>query len=66
MKDKAQGIVMLAAGGALLFWGYNMTQSVSSKLNQALNGAPPDKAMIMMVLGGLCAAFGFFKLFKLR
>ncbi len=66
MKNKAQGIVMLAAGGALLFWGYNITQSVSSKLNQALNGAPPDKAMIMMILGGLCAAFGFFKLFKLR
>ena len=66
MKNKAQGIVMLAAGGALLFWGYNITQSVSSKLNQALNGAPPDKAMIMMVLGGLCAAFGFFKLFKMR
>ncbi len=66
MKNKAQGIVMLAAGGALLFWGYNITQSVSSKLNQALNGAPPDKAMVMMVLGGLCAAFGFFKLFKLR
>ena len=57
---------MLAAGGALLFWGYNITQSVSSKLNQALNGAPPDKAMIIMILGGLCAAFGFFKLFKLR
>ena len=66
MKNKAQGIVMLAAGGALLFWGYNITQSVSSKLGQALNGSPPDKAMIMMVLGGICAAFGFFKLFKLR
>jgi hypothetical protein len=66
MKNKAQGIIMLATGSALLFWGYNITQSVSSKLGQALNGAPPDKAMIMMVLGGLCAAFGFFKLFKLR
>jgi hypothetical protein len=66
MKNKAQGIVMLAAGGALLYWGYNLTQSVSSKLNQALNGAPPDKAMIILALGGMCAAFGFFKLFKLR
>lgn len=66
MKNKAQGIVMLAAGGALLFWGYNITQSVSSKINQALNGAPPDKAMVMMVLGGICAIFGFFKLFKMR
>ena len=66
MKDKVQGVVMLAAGGALLFWGYNITQSVSSQINQALNGAPPDKAMVMMVLGGICAVFGFFKLFKLR
>ncbi|MFQ6615036.1 MAG: DUF3185 family protein [Fidelibacterota bacterium] len=66
MKNKAQGVVMLAAGGVLLFWGYNITQSISSKINQALNGTPPDKAMIMMVLGGLCATFGFFKLFKLR
>ena len=57
---------MLAAGGALLFWGYNITQSISSQINQALNGAPPDKAIVMMVLGGLCAVFGFFKLFKLR
>ncbi len=66
MKNNVQGIVMLAAGGVLLFWGYNITQSVSSKLSQALNGAPPDKAMVMMVLGGICAIFGFFKLFKLR
>lgn len=66
MSKKVQGIVMLATGGALFFWGYNISQSVSSKLGQALNGSPPDKAMIMMVLGGVCAAFGFFKLFKLR
>ncbi len=66
MNHKVQGVVMLAAGGALLFWGYNITQSVSSQINQALNGAPPDKAMVMMVLGGVCAIFGFFKLFKLR
>jgi hypothetical protein len=66
MKNKIQGIVMLTAGGTLLFWGYNISQSVSSKISQAMNGTPPDKAMIMMILGGLCAAFGFFKLFKLR
>jgi len=66
LKNKVQGIVMLAAGGALLFWGYSISQSVASKVSQAMNGAPPDKAMIMMVLGGICAAFGFFKLFKLR
>jgi Protein of unknown function (DUF3185) len=66
MKNKAQGIVMLAAGGALLFWGYSLSQSVSSKVNQALSSGSPDKATIIMILGGLCAAFGFFKLFKLR
>lgn len=65
MKNKAQGIVMLAAGGILLFWGYTISQSVSSKLGSALSGSF-DKATIIMILGGLCAAFGFFKLFKLR
>ena len=57
---------MLAAGGVLLVWGYNISQSVSSQFGQALGGSPSDKAMILMILGGLCAAFGFFKLFKLR
>ena len=66
MKNKAQGIVMLAAGGALLFWGYSISQSVTAKVSQAMSGGTPDKAMIIMILGGLCAAFGFFKLFKLR
>ena len=66
MKNKVQGVVMLGAGGALLYWGYNITQSVSSKFNEAISGAPPDKAIAFMVLGGICAAFGFFKLFKLR
>ncbi len=66
MSGKLQGIIMLAAGGALLFWGYNISQSVSAQINQAINGAPPNKAMIMMGLGGVCALFGFFKLFKLR
>jgi hypothetical protein len=66
MSNKVQGVVMLVAGGALFFWGYNISQSVSSKLGQALSGSPPDKAMIMMILGGLCSAFGFFKLFKFR
>ena len=66
MKNKAQGIVMLAAGGALLYWGYHLTQSVSNKINSAMNGAPIDKATLILILGGLCAAFGFFKLFRLR
>lgn len=57
---------MLGAGGALLYWGYNITQSVSSKFNEAIGGAPPDKAIVFMILGGICAAFGFFKLFKMR
>ena len=66
MKKKAIGIVMLGAGGALLYWGYNISQSASAKINEALGGAPPDKAMIFMVLGGVCAALGFFQLFKFR
>ena len=66
MKNKAQGIVMLAAGSVLLYWGYHISQSVASEINQAFTGSPTDKATIIMILGGLCVAFGFFKLFKIR
>lgn len=66
VKNTVLGVVMLGAGGALLYWGYNITQSVSAKLNEAIGGAPPDKAMIMLGVGGICVAFGFFKLFKIR
>jgi len=66
MKSKAQGIIILAAGVILLIWGYNISQSMSSQLGQAFTGSPSDKAMIIMILGGLCAVFGFFKLFKIR
>ena len=66
MKNKAQGIVILAAGVILLVWGYNISQSMSSQLGQALNGGSINKSTIIMIIGGLCTAFGFFKLFKLR
>ena len=67
MKNKMQGIIILAAGVILLVWGYNISQSISTQLGQALNGgSTPNKSTIIMVIGGLCAAFGFFKLFKLR
>lgn len=66
MKNKVQGVIMLAAGLALLIWGYSISQSVSSQISQVFNGAPPTKSIYMMGLGGICALFGFFKLFKLR
>lgn len=66
MKNKAQGIIILAAGVILLVWGYNISQSVSSQIGQALSAGSFNKSTIIMIIGGLCAAFGFFKLFKIR
>ncbi len=66
VKNTALGGALVTAGGALCYWGYNITQSVSSKLNEAIGGAPPDKAMIMLGLGGVCVVMGFFTLFKFR
>lgn len=66
MKNKVQGVIILAAGLIILFWGYNSSQSVSAKIGSALSTGTLDQATIIMIIGGLCAAFGFFKLFKLR
>lgn len=66
MKNKVQGIVMLAAGLVLLIWGYSISQSVTSQIGQIFQGAPPTKSIYMIILGAVCAFFGFFKLFRLR
>ena len=61
---KITGVVLLVIGVGLLVWGYNISQSVSGQFEQAFSGAPGDKAMIMYIVGAVCAAVGVFSLIK--
>ncbi len=57
------GIILLAVGAALLYMGYNASQSVGSQLRQAFAGSISDRAMLFYVGGAACAAMGAFLLF---
>jgi hypothetical protein len=57
-------MLLLAVGIALLVWGYSIADSLGGKLSSTFTGSPGDKAMILYILGGICAALGAFRLIK--
>ena len=57
-------IVLIVGGGGLLYWGYSLTASVSGKLTKAFTGSPTDKAMMLMIAGGICLAVGLFQAWR--
>lgn len=64
MNKKQIGIIALVVGIVLIGWGYSISDSVSGQISSAFTGSPSDKAMILYIVGGICAAFGIFKLVK--
>jgi predicted metal-binding membrane protein len=66
MNKNVIAIVMLAAGIALLVWGFSMSEAFDSKLNRAFTGSPTDKAMWAMIGGAVLAVAGTFQLLVKR
>lgn len=48
----AKSLAMLIVGLVLLIWGVNASESVTSTISEAFDGAPSDKA-IWLLSGGL-------------
>ena len=51
-------IALLIAGVALVFWGFNASESFASSVSETVHGAPSNKAIALMVGGGLLAIVG--------
>jgi len=58
------GVVLLIVGVGLAIWGYQLSDSVESQLNELVSGSPTDKVMLMYIGGAVCAAIGLFLLLK--
>lgn len=58
MLNKLSGIVLLVCGVALLYFGYDESQGVSSQLSKVLGGQFTTKAMVMLGLGALATVLG--------
>ncbi|MBY5921761.1 DUF3185 family protein [Ferrimonas balearica] len=62
MNNKIIGIVLIVAGVALAFWGYNIYDSASSQVTRALSGETPIEAWAGMVGGAILALIGLTRL----
>lgn len=58
------GIVLIIAGVALAFWGYNEYDSASSQISRALSGDAPMEAWVGMIGGAICVVMGVFSVLK--
>jgi hypothetical protein len=61
--SKIPSIAFLAAGIILLVYGLDAKNSLTSSVSQAVNGAPTDKSIWLIVLGViaiLCGTVGLF------
>lgn len=62
--NRVLSIVLLVAGLVALGFGINAANSVAGETSTALTGAPTDKALWMMLGGGVVALIGLVGLMR--
>ncbi len=60
------GLVLLLVGAALIFYGIEAGDSLSSRFSRFFQGAPSDKSIWMLLVGVIAAAIGLTKLSSTR
>ena len=56
--NKIIGIVLLAIGGILLYFGYHATDAPLEQARESLTGDYSDQTMLYLILGGAAAVGG--------
>lgn len=62
--SKLIGIVLLALGAILLYFGFNATESVREEIGEAITGRYSDETMMYLIGGGVAVVAGLFLLLK--
>jgi uncharacterized membrane protein YidH (DUF202 family) len=60
------GIVLLVIGIVLAFFGINASESVSSEMSEAFQGAPSNKAIFLLAAGVIVGVIGLVQLVRGR
>ncbi|MDX1514084.1 MAG: DUF3185 family protein [Gammaproteobacteria bacterium] len=55
---KLIGLILLALGGVLLFFGFNAAESPMEELSETLTGRYSDQTMFYLIGGGVSAVAG--------
>jgi hypothetical protein len=63
-NKKLIGIVLLALGAILLYFGFNASQAPAEEIGEALTGKYSDNTMMYLIGGGVAAVAGLFMLVK--
>jgi len=58
--SKIIGIALVVAGLGLAFWGYRLSDSVTSQITQAVTGSDTDRVMMFYISGAVCFVVGIF------
>lgn len=61
---RALGLALLVAGLGLVYWGHQLSGSLTAQISQQFKGALPDQVMYRYIGGGACAVAGLFLLVK--
>ena len=62
--NKGIGIALLVIGIALVVYGFNASDSVSSGVSRAFTGTPTDKTLWLLLGGGATAIVGAVMTFR--
>ncbi len=57
-------IVVLILGVALLAWGLQAYESLSSGMSEAFQGAPSNKSIVLLAAGAILTAVGLVRLVR--
>jgi hypothetical protein len=62
--NKYISIVLLGGGIALMFFGFNATNSFSSDVSRFFTGSPTNKAIWMLIGGAVASLLGLMMLWR--
>ncbi len=63
-QTKILGIALMAIGAGLAFWGFQMSGSFSSQINQAVTGSYTDRTMMAFIGGAASFVVGLLVFLK--
>ncbi len=62
--NKVIGLALLIIGAGLVYWGFQMSESLGSQLTESISGSMPDEVMYRYIGGAAGIVVGLFLLFK--
>jgi len=55
---KVIGIALIVIGAGLIYWGYQMSDSIASRLTESFSGSMPEEVMIRYIAGAVGVVVG--------